>query len=203
MKTSPPHRTGTPGGSDRAHDAALAVSIVAHDPDALAEAYREHSHSLFDFARSIVRDPTLAEDIVQDVFVRLWNQAERFDATRGSLRSYLLTLGYGRSIDITRSESARRSREQRECVLSAATADAGGTEDAFVVGDAVHLALEVLPSTEREAIALAYFGDHSYREVASILGTPEGTIKNRIRAGLAHLRAELADTEVVDEVLSP
>ncbi len=213
MKASPSPSTGNPDGSDRAHDAALAASIVAHDPAALAEAYREYSHSLFDFARSIVRDQVLAEDVVQDVFLRLWNQAERFDPTRGSLRSYVLTLGYGRSIDVTRSESARRKREEREGVLTGAPVDAGGAEDALADRDAVHQALDALQPTEREAIALAYFGDHSYREVAAILGAPEGTVKNRIRAGLAHLRTQLADpgmanpglfdTEQPGGVLSP
>jgi RNA polymerase sigma-70 factor (ECF subfamily) len=180
----------------------LATSIAAHDADALAEAYREHSHVLFDFARSIVRDPTLAEDVVQDVFVRLWNQAERFEPARGSLRSYLLTLGYGRSIDVTRSESARRKREEREGVLAATTTDTDGAEDTFVGNDAVHVALDALQPAEREAIALAYFGGHSYREVAAMLRVPEGTTKNRIRSGLAHLRIELAETEPADEALS-
>jgi len=175
-------------GGATSHDATVVAGIVGRDADALAEVYREHSHAIFGFARCIVRSTALAEDVVQDVFVRLWNHADRFEPDRGSLRSYLFTLAHGRSIDLVRSESARRHREERDATL----ADQNSEED-LAGNHAVHAALEHLGAPEREALALAYFAGYSYRQVASMLDVPEGTIKNRIRSGLAHLRVDLTE----------
>ena len=120
---------------------------------------------------------TLAEEVVQEVFLRLWNDPERYDPSRGTLRSYLLAQTHGRSVDLLRSEGARRAREEREARATA---------------EQVRRAVEKLPAPERQCIALAYFGGHTYREVAARLDEPEGTVKSRIRSGLKRLRHELA-----------
>lgn len=171
-------------------------SIAAGSADALADAYSEHAEGVFEFSRSILKSRVLAEDVVQDVFVRFWNHAERFDAARGSLRSYLITLTYGRSIDIVRSESARRRRETRDCELSTAARQPDGLDEQVVNDETVHSAVDELQDTERIAVSLAYFGEHSYREVAALLDVPEGTVKTRIRAGLARLRGDLSEQVV-------
>ena len=131
---------------------------------------------------------------MQEVFLRIWNQPEKFDPDRGSLRSYLLAQCHGRSVDLLRSESARRQREERD---HRRTAERGYDLEHEVVdlsvAERIKDALAGLPDMEREAIALAYFGGHTYREVARILEEPEGTIKSRIRTGLTRLRAQLVD----------
>ena len=176
-----------------ASDAALVVSIGRYHEDALAEVYRRHAGAVFALARRLLADRTLAEEIVQEVFLRLWNNPDRFDPDRGSLRSYLLAQCHGRSVDLIRSESSRRRREEKELTLAAeAGYDVEHEVWDMAVADRVKVTLQSLPEGEREAILLAYFGGHTYREVADLLGTPEGTVKSRIRSGLKKMRGELA-----------
>jgi RNA polymerase sigma-70 factor (ECF subfamily) len=174
-------------------DAGLVLAIGRYRQEALAEAYRRHAGAVFGLARRLLSDQALAEEVVQEVFLRLWNQPERFDPERGTLRSYLLAQTHGRSIDLLRSEGARRAREERD---ARSTAEGGYDLEHEVwdlaTADQVRQALRSLPEGERRAIQLAYFGGHTYREVAVQLGEPEGTVKSRIRAGLKRLRGELA-----------
>jgi RNA polymerase sigma-70 factor (ECF subfamily) len=175
-----------------ASDAVLVVGISRYRQEALAEAYRRHAGAVFALARRLLLDATLAEEVAQEVFLRLWNQPEKFDHERGSLRSFLLAQCHGRAVDLLRAETSRRRREERDVRR---TAEAGydlehEVED-LAVAEHVHQALTALPDAEREAIALAYFGGHTYREVAQLLEQPEGTVKSRIRSGLKRLRAEL------------
>jgi RNA polymerase sigma-70 factor (ECF subfamily) len=180
-----------------ASDASLVVSVGRYHDDALAEIYRRHAGAVFALARRLLSDRTLAEEIVQEVFLRLWNDPDRFDPDRGSLRSYLLAQCHGRSVDLIRSESSRRRREEKELTLAAESGyDLEHEVWDLAVADRVKTAMRALPDGEREAILLAYFGGHTYREVADLLGTPEGTVKSRIRAGLKRLRGELAGAEI-------
>ena len=173
-------------------DAVLVVAISRYRQDALAEAYRRHAGAVFALARRLLIDVTLAEEVVQEVFLRIWNQPEKFDPERGTLRSYLLAQCHGRSVDLLRSETSRRRREER---VARRTAEEGYDLEHEVVDRAVaervKEALTTLPDVEREAIALAYFGGHTYREVADLLDQPEGTVKSRIRTGLRRLHREL------------
>ena len=180
-----------------ASDAILVVAVGRYRQEALAEAYRRHAGAVFALSRRLLVDRTLAEEVVQEVFLRLWHCPEKFDPERGSLRSFLLAQTHGRSVDILRSEVSRRQREQRD---ARATAEADyDIEHAVVdlaVADEVREAMSVLPAGERVAIELAYFGGHTYREVASLLDEPEGTVKSRIRSGLRRLRTVLVDAGI-------
>ena len=173
-------------------DAGLVVAISRYNQDALAEAYRRHAGAVFGLARRLLAEASLAEEIVQEVFLRLWNDPDKFDPGRGSLRSYLLAQCHGRSVDLLRSESSRRRREEKDLRR---TAEAGYDLEREVwdltIADHVREAIAKLPEGEREAIRLAYLGGHTYREVATLLDEPEGTVKSRIRSGLKHLRTEL------------
>lgn len=175
-----------------ASDSTLVLAIARYDQAALAEAYRRHAGAVFGLARRLLNDPAQAEEVVQEVFVRLWNTPERFDADRGSLRSFLLANCHGRSVDVLRSETSRRRREEKE---ARAAAESGYDIDREVwdmaLAGHVNTALSVLTPGERAAIELAYFGGRTYREVAAELGEAEGTVKSRIRTGLKRLRAEL------------
>jgi RNA polymerase sigma-70 factor, ECF subfamily len=180
-----------------ASDANLVVSIARFRQEALAEAYRRHAGASFGLAQRITGDRALAEEVVQEVFLRLWNQPDKFDAERGTLRSFLLAQTHGRSVDLVRSESSRRAREEREARM---TAESGYDLEREVwdltLAEHVREALAELNDGERSAIELAYFGGHTYREVATMLDEPEGTVKSRIRSGLGRLRGALVDTGV-------
>lgn len=145
-------------------------------------------------ALRITGDRAFAEEVVQEVFLRLWNEPERFDPARGSLRAFILTNTHGRSVDVVRSESARRSREEREVRR---TPPAGYDLEREVwdltLAEHVREAVADLRDEERAAIELAYFGGHTYREVAGMLDQPEGTVKSRIRTGLGRLRESLVE----------
>jgi RNA polymerase sigma-70 factor (ECF subfamily) len=175
-------------------DGALAVAIGRWREDALAEAFRRHAGAVYGLAQRVLRDAAAAEEIVQEVFLRLWNAPDRYDPERGSLRSYLLAQAHGRAVDQLRSETSRRRREERDAVRSAAVG-ADVERDVMDLTEAAHLkeAVLALPVEERRAIELAYFGGHTYREVAVMLAEPEGTVKSRIRSGLQRLRVGLAD----------
>ena len=168
------------------------VAIGRWRDDALAEAYRRHAGAVYALARRVTCDNSLAEEVVQEVYLRLWNAPDKFDPERGSLRSYLLAQAHGRAVDMLRSESSRRRREEGD---ARRTAEGGYDLEREVVdltvSEHVKAAVAVLPTEERKAIELAYFGGHSYREVATILRQPEGTVKSRIRAGMRRLAAEL------------
>ena len=180
-----------------ASDAILVVGVGRYRQEALAEAYRRHAGAVFALARRLLVDRAMAEEVVQEVFLRLWHRPDKFDPERGSLRSFLLAQTHGRSVDILRSEVSRRQREERD---ARETAEAGyDIEHAVVdlaVADEVREAMAVLPAGERAAIELAYFAGHTYREVATLLDEPEGTVKSRIRSGLRRLRTVLVDAGI-------
>ena len=180
-----------------ASDAALVVSIGRYQQAALAEAYRRHAGAVFGLAKRLLNDHARAEEIVQEVFVRLWNEPNRYDPERGTLRSFLLAHTHGRSVDMIRAESSRRNREEKEARQQA---DAGYdlAHEVWDMALAGHVreALGALQPGEREAIELAYFGGLTYREAAEQLGEPEGTVKSRIRSGLKRLRSELVNAGI-------
>jgi RNA polymerase sigma-70 factor (ECF subfamily) len=178
-------------------DAVVVIAISRYDQHALAEAYRRHAGAVFALAQRLLNDRAMAEEIVQEVFLRLWNRPEVFDPDRGSLRSYLLAQCHGRAVDLLRSETSRRNREERD---ARRTASAGYDVEHEVVdlavAERVRGALDGLHQNERRAIELAYLGGHTYREVADLLDEPEGTVKSRIRSGLRKMRGSLQDVGV-------
>ncbi len=190
-------RVGAPAveGPD---DRELAARLMAGDTTALVEVNRRFAPLVFGMCRRVLNDDGLAEDVAQEVFLYLWQSPDRFDASRGSLRSWLALLAHRRSVDRVRSET-RRARAEHRCEPSLPLS--GEADDFLTVnwmGAKVRDALDRLPAEQRQAVVLAYYGDRSYRQVAAELDIPEGTAKSRLRLALGKLN-ELLSADYADQ----
>ncbi|HET9730960.1 MAG TPA: sigma-70 family RNA polymerase sigma factor [Acidimicrobiia bacterium] len=160
--------------------------------DAVIDAYMRDGRIYRSTAYRILHDAALAEEVVQEVFLNFWRDPSRFDPARGTLRSLLITTVQRRSVDYLRAERARQGREVRiGCRDSRPSAPSDEAVLDLLRDEAVRAQLASLSRQQREPIQLAFYEGMSYREIATALGIPEGTIKSRIRAGLARLREEL------------
>lgn len=176
---------------ERRGDISLIERIIARDRSALEQAFTDCSGAVKSVAWKVLRNETLAEDVVQEVFVTLWSSPERYDPSRGALRTFLLTLAHRRAVDIVRSEQARARRE--EIPPDPVSTSIEDEVWSLAVADQVRAALQGLAEGEREAIALAYLQGMTYVEVANRLGAPEGTVKSRIRSGMKKLSVSLRE----------
>src|SRR3954447_10224250 len=177
---------------ESASDAQLVIRTAAGHEVALAELYRRHGSCVYGLALRLLGRSDLAEEVLQEVMVSLWERPERFDPARGNLRPFLLRMAHGRAIDRLRSETARwRRADTHERQRGRDDADLEREVMEMLRAETVRAAVGTLSESEREAIELAYFGCHTYREVANILQQPEGTVKGRIRLGLRKLADRL------------
>lgn len=185
------HETGPQGYADGPDDLAdLLARSARGDQDAFAQLYDATSARVHGVALRVVRDPAQAEEVTQEAFLQVWRQASRYEAGRGSVLSWILTIVHRRAVDRVRAAEAASHREteyeKRNYVVSHdATAEAA---QASLEARRVRTALAGLTPIQREAIELAYLGGYTHTEVASMLDLPLGTAKTRIRDGLIRLR---------------
>jgi len=174
---------------ERAGDWELGVrkQEASRDESALTEVYDQYASFVYGLALRVIGDPRVAEDVSQDVFVSVWERPEAFDPERGSLRTWLGTLAHRRAVDYVRREEARRRRTERDASRRVSVPDVEEIAVALVTAERVRDALDLLPDDQRRAIQLAYFGGKTYRQVAEVLGIPEGTAKSRLRLGLRRI----------------
>jgi RNA polymerase sigma-70 factor (ECF subfamily) len=165
--------------------------MAAGDHSALGEVYDQYSSFVYGLALRVIGDARAAEDVSQDVFVGIWQRPESFDAARGTLRTWLGTLTHRRAVDYVRREEARRRRAEREANRAVSTPDVEEMATALVAAERVRAALAELSPDQHRAIHLAYFEGRTYRQVAEVLGIPEGTAKSRLRLGLRRVAAAL------------
>jgi RNA polymerase sigma-70 factor (ECF subfamily) len=184
---------------DADRDAELRQRMIAGDALALGEAYDDHAGAVFGVAWRMLGDRPSAEDIVQDVFLRLWQRPEGYDPARGRLRAWLCAAARHRAIDqLRRAETYDRCLRLLAAGLLARVPDPADPAIRDVMAEAVRVAVGALPEPQRIAVMLAYYGGLSYREVAVALGIAEGTAKSRLRLGLRTLAASLSDQGLLD-----
>jgi RNA polymerase sigma-70 factor (ECF subfamily) len=181
---------------DGAADVELLRRVAAGDRGAIDDLYERFRRPAFALARRVLGDDVLAEDVLQDVFVTIWRDPGGFDGSRGSVSSWLLAMVHHKAVDAVRREEAHRRRQVRaeeDLTLSAPNqvADVADQAWAGVVAGRVRAALHALPEAQREALTLAYYGGYTQREVAALTGTPLGTVKTRMLAGMRRLKDSL------------
>jgi RNA polymerase sigma factor (sigma-70 family) len=182
-------------GSDLGHlsDEALVALVARSDDDALAALYDRYGRLAYGLALRILRDASLAQDAVQEAFLHAWRQAGSFDPARAKPSTWLLTLVHRRSVDLVRREQRRRVEPLEDVPHEAGEA----TEEEAALRERrqiVQHALRRLPSDQREALELAYYGGFTQSQLAERLGVPLGTIKSRMFGGLSRLRDLLAES---------
>jgi len=171
----------------------LLAALRARDPRALEALYDQYGRRAFGLAYRVLGSGEAAEDAVQDAFIALWNQVDRLDGSRGQVGSLLMTIVHRRSIDLLRSQ---RGLAVRSYAIDVDVADPASDDVLAAVADAITLeavreALAALPPEQRVAVELAYFEGLTQTEIAGREGIPVGTVKSRLRLGLARLRSEL------------
>jgi len=180
-------------------DSELMDRLCGRDLRAFEALYDRYGDLVFSVALRVVADSHVAEDVTQDVFLRVWRRPEQFDLQRGKFVTWLLSIARNRSIDERRTQGRRLRHEsqaggaEEEDIIPSAD-DRDDPALATVLSDeraAVRQALLVLPPEQRLAISLAYFGGMTQQEIANRLGQPLGTVKTRIRLGMQKMRAAL------------
>jgi RNA polymerase sigma-70 factor (ECF subfamily) len=165
--------------------------LVQGDQRALGEVYDQFASFVNGLATRVTCNRHAAEEITQEVFLNIWEQPERFDPDKGSLRSWLGTLAHRRSVDWVRREEARRRREDRDANIVVPPPDIAEMATSLVIAERIRVAVDALPPEQREALLLAYFGGKTYRQVAEVLEIPEGTAKSRLRLALHRIAGAL------------
>ncbi len=181
-------------GHPALEDAALVALVLEHDTSALEQLYARYGKPCYGLSRRILGDEQLAQDVVQEVFLTLWRDASRYDPSRGAFATWLLSMTHHKAVDVVRREENLRKRRLAAEAVEATASPQPEPDDAAWTGlrrDRVRAALARLPEPQREALGLAYYGGYTQREIAGLTGTPLGTVKTRMLAGMRKLRGVL------------
>jgi RNA polymerase sigma-70 factor (ECF subfamily) len=183
--TGPGRAGGAASGSDLAD---LLAQVAKGDQAAFKAVYDRVAAPVFGTVRSVVHDPSLSEEVTQEVFVEVWRAASQFDAGKGSPMAWLATIAHRRAVDRVRSEQRSAERNRRAAPPLIAYDDVAETVEDNLDRERVRRCLSTLTELQHEAVTLAYYGGYTYREVAGLLGVPAGTVNTRMRDGLIRLR---------------
>ena len=175
-------------------DRTLVARVSEGDGGSLEALYGRYGRACYGLARRILVDEQLAQDAVQEVFLTVWRDASRFDATRGGFSTWLLSMTHHKAVDSVRREENLRKRRTTADVLEDRESDGPDVDDAvwsLLRRERVREVLQTLPDPQREALTLAYFGGYTQREIAGLTDTPLGTVKTRMLAGMRRMKESL------------
>ncbi|MBL0706968.1 ECF RNA polymerase sigma factor SigK [Sinomonas cellulolyticus] len=168
----------------------LMARVARGDQEAFGRLYDALAPLVHGLVLRVVRDPAQSEEVTQEVFLEVWQQARRFDADRGRVRAWITVMAHRRAVDRVRAAQAATDRDLRQGIRDYRESydDVEHTVEVALESERVNMALESLTDVQRQAIRLAYYGGYTYGEVAETLGLPLGTVKTRIRDGMIRLR---------------
>ncbi|MCK2024330.1 ECF RNA polymerase sigma factor SigK [Microbacterium sp. kSW2-24] len=180
-------------GAARDAVADLLLAIAAGDQRAFAELYDLLSSRVFGLILRVLVNRSQSEEVLQEVFLEIWQSASRFAPNKGQGRTWIMTMAHRRAVDRVRSSQSSSDRDVRAGLRDIGVAHDSVAEqvELSMEGERVVGALSGLPEAQREAIVLAYYGGYSQNEIAALLGAPLGTIKTRMRDGLTRLRSAM------------
>ncbi|MBQ3359902.1 MULTISPECIES: ECF RNA polymerase sigma factor SigK [Microbacterium] len=180
-------------GTARDAVADLLLAIAAGDQRAFAELYDLLSSRVFGLILRVLVNRSQSEEVLQEVFLEIWQSASRFAPNKGQGRTWIMTMAHRRAVDRVRSSQSSSDRDVRAGLRDIGVAHDSVAEqvELSMEGERVVGALSGLPEAQREAIVLAYYGGYSQNEIAALLGAPLGTIKTRMRDGLTRLRSAM------------
>jgi RNA polymerase sigma-70 factor (ECF subfamily) len=197
--------TGSPSAGSaaalRLEDAALLGRVADGDEAALEAVYQRNGGACYRLARRLLDDAQLAEDVVQQVFLALW-QKNSYDPARGAVSTWLLSITHHKAVDLLRRDKGRRQRLASEQELLEVEAAGPGPADAAwarLRAERTRDALRELPADQREVLLLAYYGGYSQREIAEMTGLPLGTVKSRTFQAMQRLRRKLGPAVATGE----
>ena len=166
-------------------DATLVLGIRSGNEQAMAQLYDQYSPIVYSVALRVLGDPSAAEDVLQEVFMQLWRMPDSFDASRGSLPGWLAVITRNRAIDFLRK---RRPESEINEVVVSVEPDLASKAEWSRLAEKIRIVLRDMAAPQRSALEMAFFEGLTHTEIAQKTGEPLGTIKTRIRAGLATLR---------------
>nr|WP_207345533.1 ECF RNA polymerase sigma factor SigK [Arthrobacter sp. E3] len=170
------------------------IRLVASGDEAAFEIlYDEVAPRVFGLVRRVVRDPAQSQEVTQEVFLDIWEQASRFDPDKGKAMSWILVIAHRKAVDKVRASQASTDRDLRQGIkeFQESYEDVADTVEGKFEAERVKQALKSLTPAQQEAISLAYYGGYTHQEVAELLKVPVGTIKTRIRDGMIRMRDRL------------
>ena len=169
-------------------DATLLANVQSGDEQAMGTLYDRYSKIVYSVSLRVLRDPSSAEDVLQEIFMQLWRSPESFVASRGSLGGWLAVVARNRSIDALR---RKRPTDSMDDIVIASSFNLAKDSERTLLIEKARAVIHLLPPEQRKTLEMAFFDGLTHSEIAEMTGEPLGTVKTRIRSGLTTLRKAL------------